>query len=240
MAENTGGAGGFSEGLKMAIAGGANWVWLMDDDACPHPTALEELLKIADNMDNVYGSLAVDGGNTSWSTALLDDNKTVQLAEDVPPTARVAFLPLLGFLIHHSLVERIGFPDAEFFIAADDVEYCLRARRAGAEIVIAGKSRIEHPRTPLQTINCLGFRIAYLSLAPWKRYYDTRNRLLIARDYYGLRLFTETIPGSVVRLFAALRYEPHKAAQLWAWCCGMFDGLLGIKGKRHQKWGIRQ
>jgi hypothetical protein len=27
---------------------------------------------------------------------------------------------------------------------------------------------------------------------------------------------------------------------LWAWCCGMFDGLLGSKGKRHEKWGIRQ
>ena len=27
---------------------------------------------------------------------------------------------------------------------------------------------------------------------------------------------------------------------MFSGCCDMFDGLLGIKGKRHEKWGIRQ
>ncbi|MBS0433267.1 MAG: hypothetical protein JSS21_12810, partial [Proteobacteria bacterium] len=99
---------------------------------------------------------------------------------------------------------------------------------------------IEHPRTQLTELRLFGRRVAYLSLPPWKRYYDTRNRLLIARKYYGLRLLTQTIPGSFVRLFAALAREPRKGAQFRAWCCGMFDGLLGIKGKRHGKWGIPQ
>jgi GT2 family glycosyltransferase len=238
--ENTGGAGGFSEGLRTAVAKDADWVWMMDDDACPHPAALEELLKVADDTGNIYGSLAVNGECVSWSTTLLDDSRIVRSADDVPPTGRVAFIPLLGFLIHRSLVKKIGFPDAAFFIAADDVEYCLRAQRAGADIIISGRSRIEHPRTQLKNVSCFGVKIAYLGLAPWKRYYDTRNRLLVARKYYGLRLLTEAVPGSFVRLYVALRYESRKLAQLWAWCCGMFDGLLGIKGKRHEKWGIRQ
>lgn len=240
LAENTGGAGGFSTGLHMAVDMGAEWTWMMDDDARPHPTALEELLKIADSVGNIYGSLAVNGINTSWSTTLLDDGKVVQLAKDVPAAAHVGFIPLLGFLIHRSLVAKIGYPDAGFFIAADDVEYCVRARHAGANIIITCNSRIEHPRTQLTEFNLFGARVAYLSLPPWKRYYDTRNRLLIARKYYGIRLLTQTVPGSFVRLFAALMYEPRKLAQLWAFCAGMFDGLLGIKGRRHTKWGIRQ
>jgi GT2 family glycosyltransferase len=143
-------------------------------------------------------------------------------------------------MIHRSLVGKIGLPDSGFFIAADDIEYCMRAERAGARIIIAGRSHIEHPKSDRYTAKVLGRSLICLRLAPWKRYYDTRNRLLIARKYYGLRLLTQTVPGSCVRLFAALRYEPRKAAQFWAWCCGMFDGLLGIKGKRHERWGIRQ
>lgn len=237
---NCGGAGGFSAGLAHAINSGAEWIWMMDDDACPYPTALEELLKVAKSPENIYGSLSVCGEHTSWATTLIDQQRIAQLASEVPAEARVESIPLLGFLIHSNLVEKIGYPDAEFFIAADDVEYCIRARRAGADIIIAGNSRIEHPRTQQKVINILGQKITYLSLPGWKRYYDTRNRLLIARKYYGWRLVTQTIPGSFVRLFAALRHEPRKLAQLWAFCAGMTDGLLGLKGRRHEKWHIPQ
>jgi len=241
LAENLGGAGGFAEGLRIAIERGADWVWMMDDDAEPHPEALAELLKIANDPANVYGSLATHGTNTSWSTDLIDPpQRNVNEVIAVPPSARVRSLPFLGFLIHRDLVERIGLPDAGFFIAADDVEYCIRASLTGAQIIIAGKSHIEHPMAKRSITRVFGTDVIYLRLPPWKRYYDTRNRLLIARKYYGIRLLTQTIPGSFVRLFTALMYEPRKLAQLWAFCTGMFDGLLGIKGRRHTKWGIRQ
>lgn len=239
LSENTGGAGGFAAGMQAAMAEDYEWLWMMDDDARPHPDALERLMAIATDSCDIYGSLAVNGSDTSWPITLLDDGRTIHAASAVPVRARVEFTPLLGFLIHRSLAECIGYPEADFFIAADDVEYCLRARRAGADIIIAGQSRIEHPRTVQRAFRLFGTRVVYLSLAPWKRYYDTRNRLLIARKYYGIKLWTQTVPGSCVRLLAALLKEPRKLAQLKAWCCGMIDGLLGIKGKRHEKWGIR-
>lgn len=239
LAENTGGAGGFAEGLRRAMARDGDWIWMMDDDARPHSTALEELLNVAKSPHDIYGSLAVNGEHTSWSTTLIDAGRVVQLAEDVPATARVDTIPLLGFLIHRHLVDKIGYPDAGYFIAADDVEYCLRARRAGSDIVISGKSRIEHPRVQLTEFKFLGMRVAYLGLPPWKRYYDTRNRLLIARQYHGMRLYSQTIPGSLVRLLAAMVKEPRKLAQLKAFFAGFIDGMLGIKGKRHESWKIK-
>ena len=239
LAENTGGAGGFSEGLRLSIADGADWTWMMDDDACPRPSALEELLTVAQDPTNIYGSLPINGSNTSWATTLIDEGRIAHFAEDVPSSARVESIPLLGFLIHRSLVLKIGYPDAEFFIAADDIEYCMRARQAGANIIIAGNSLIEHPRTLLTEINLFSTRVAYLSLSPWKRYYDTRNRLLIARKYYGAKLFTQTIPGTFVRMIAALMKEPSKLSQLKAFSAGFIDGLLGRKGRRHEKWGIK-
>lgn len=238
--DNLGGAGGFSEGLRRATSKNADWIWMMDDDAEPHPSALEELMKVALDPNNIYGSLAVNGEDTSWTTTLLGDNQhTVDKSADVPTQSPVQSLPFLGFLIHRNLVAKIGLPDAGFFIAADDIEYCMRAEQAGARIIIAGKSHIEHPKSDRYIARLPARHLVCLKLPPWKRYYDTRNRLLIARKYYGLRLVTQTIPGSFVRLFATLLHEPRRLAQLWAFCTGMFDGLLGIKGRRHAKWGIR-
>jgi GT2 family glycosyltransferase len=45
--ENVGGAGGFHAGMRLAHAGGADWLWLMDDDTIPRPDALERLLEPA-------------------------------------------------------------------------------------------------------------------------------------------------------------------------------------------------
>lgn len=241
LPENRGGAGGFAEGMKRAIALGADWIWMMDDDAEPHPQALEELMKVADDPANIYGSLAVKGDDTSWTTTLIDHNKrTVDKVIDVPEKSRVQSLPFLGFLIHRDLVDKIGLPDAGYFIAADDIEYCMRAERAGAQIIIAGRSRIEHPKSDRYVAQLPGRHLICLKLPPWKRYYDTRNRLLIARKYYGVRLLTQTIPGSFIRLLAALLYEPRKLAQFWSFSAGMIDGLLGRKGRRHANWRISQ
>lgn len=237
---NSGGAGGFSTGLTHAVTGGAEWIWMMDDDAEPHPEALAELMKVATDPNNLYGSLAVAGDETAWETTLLNPPRgKVSRVADMPIQAEVEMLPLLGLLVHRDLVAKIGVPDAGFFIAGDDAEYCVRARRAGAKIIVAGRSHIKHPNSNASHVNLMGRQITYLSLQPWKRYYDTRNRLLIARKYYGVRLLTQTIPGSLVRLCAALAREPRKLAQAHAFFAGFIDGLLGIKGKRHETWGIK-
>ena len=238
--QNTGGAGGFAAGMKLAFENGAEWVWMMDDDAEPHPEALEQLMRVATDPSHVYGSLAVCGDETSWLTTVLNPPQgEVERPEDVPEHAEVQSLPFLGFLIHRDLVARIGLPDTGYFIAADDVEYCVRAQHAGAKIIMASRSRIEHPKSRPYKVKVLGRTLTCLALPPWKRYYDTRNRLLIARRHYGIKLFTQTIPGSLVRLFAALWQEPDRPAQLRAFCAGFWDGLWGIKGKRHEKWGIK-
>ena len=48
MNENTGGSGGFHEGLKRAYLEGADWIWLMDDDIEPDARCLEGLLSFSE------------------------------------------------------------------------------------------------------------------------------------------------------------------------------------------------
>ena len=237
LKENTGGAGGFSVGMQSAFEQGADYVWMMDDDAVPHHTALEEIMRYA-TPEHIYGSLAVNGEDTAWATTLLAENKTVHLKKQVPELAEVQSLPFLGFLTSKEIYQNIGLPDASYFIAADDVEYCMRAQHAGHKTFICGQSQIEHPKSDRYEFNFLGKKITCLNLVAWKRYYDTRNRLLIAKKYYGFKYYTQTIPASFIRLFAALLNEKNRLKQVKAFFAGFYDAVFYNTGKRHDKWDL--
>ncbi|MEG0431498.1 MAG: glycosyltransferase [Anaerovoracaceae bacterium] len=237
LSKNTGGAGGFAAGMKYAFEHSADYVWMMDDDAVPHLTALEELIRYA-TPEHIYGSLAVNGDDTAWATTLLADNKTVHLKNQVPELAEVKSLPFLGFLTSKEIYQNIGLPDASYFIAADDVEYCMRAQHAEHKIFICGNSQIEHPKSDRYEANILGKKLTYLNLVPWKRYYDTRNRLLIAKRYYGLKLYTQTVPSLIFRLIVALGSGKDRLKQIKAFFAGFYDGVFHNTGRRHDKWDL--
>lgn len=241
--QNEGGSAGFAHGLKSAFDSDYDKVWIMDDDAAPSLNALEELLKIVKSNNCIYGSLATDGTRASWLTTVIRENSSNLITrnlDDIPSEAKVVFLPFLGLLISKEIFLRIGPPRKDFFLAADDVEYCMRAKKQGMDIMIGGKSKILHPSAHIYTLNFFG-RIFYcISLPPWKRYYDTRNRLLIAKEHYKLKWLFQTIPGSFIRLLAALIYEKNRRQQTWAFFAGLIDGIAGKTGKRHTNWKIKQ
>lgn len=238
---NTGGAGGFSAGVAHAAKLGYDWIWLMDDDAEPHSDALANLSATSLQHGNLYGSVAVCGKRLSWPMTPTAGTvgKRLYRTSELPSIVEVQFIPFLGLLVSRTIVERIGTPDAGFFIAVDDVDYCLRARACGARILLVGSSRIEHPASEYYSLRFPWGRFFALRLTPWKRYYDVRNRLFVAKRHYGWRLYFQTVPGSFLRLFATLLHERQRIAQLRAFTAGMIDGLLGRKGRRHEAWGIR-
>ena len=111
LEHNSGGAGGFAHGLQQAFRQGFDAYWLMDDDACPTPRALEHLLDAASGrLDQAaYGSAAV-----AWSarhedlvlscTAVLTQPiagrpSVIQCHALLPEMAEVENLPFLGFLV---------------------------------------------------------------------------------------------------------------------------------------------
>lgn len=238
LSENTGGAGGFEAGISRALALGANWVWLMDDDALPRSQALEALLDGRPDPYSIYGSVAIQGSKLAWPMQRVDQPGSARIEDLVhtPVSCEVRFLPFLGFLISADMIHRIGLPDGSFFLAADDVEYCLRARRAGAAIRLVGTSVIEHPLARLTCLRLGRVRIYNLKLAPWKRYYDVRNRLIVARRHHGRALWYSTIPSTLLRLLLTLLTERERIAQCKAFVGGFIDGLLDKRGRRHEVW----
>jgi len=241
LCENTGGAGGFATGLKHATEAGAKWVWMMDDDAEPHLDALEKLLNRKLDPANLYTSVAVKDHELAWPLigegALQEE--TILHKDQLPKELEVRYTPFLGILVSSAMVSHIGLPDAGFFIASDDTDYCYRAKAAGAKIIMAGDSLIEHPASVRYRL-WLPNRLFYtLRLVPWKRYYDVRNRLLVTRNHFGMAVYYSAIPGALLRLVATLWHEPNRLQQIRATFAGIIDGVLNRKGRRHELWGIR-
>ena len=57
---NTGGAGGFAAGIARALTRfpRADWIWIMDDDTIPTATALEALVRAAEDYPGTPALLA--------------------------------------------------------------------------------------------------------------------------------------------------------------------------------------
>lgn len=237
---NTGGTGGFAAGMAAALQEGCDWVWMMDDDAEPHVDALARLLDRPLDPRNIYSSCAVAGDRLAWPVVGTPANRaaTPHHPSELQTEFEVAHTPFLGILVSAALIEAIGLPDAGYFLGRDDVEYCLRAKRSGAKVILIGDSRIEHPAAVTYAMRLPWRTLQVYRLAPWKRYYIVRNRLLIAKQYYGWSAYYSTVPASLLRLLGTLRHEPQRLMQTRAVFAGIIDGVRGRKGKRHDRWGL--
>jgi len=235
--ENLGGSGGFYHGLEYAMGGSWQWFWLMDDDALPEKDALEHLRSQKLSPHNVYGSAAI--GIDSVKKQLCFPVRTlkhgkeqfVEYHHSLNDMEKVVWLPFLGFFIHREVVAKIGLPDKDFFILDDDVEYSERAKDYGSEIIMVKNSIIHHPIQLPASFYFLGIKIYYRSMPPWKIYYDVRNKILIAKRYYPLALWTKTLPGIMFRAVLSIFHESEKRWPLQVYLAAVKDGLFNNTGK---------
>jgi rhamnopyranosyl-N-acetylglucosaminyl-diphospho-decaprenol beta-1,3/1,4-galactofuranosyltransferase len=192
---NTGGAGGFHSGIETAIARGADLVWLMDDDGVPAPDCLDRLLEhsVARTADFWGPAVLAEQDPTRLCfpirlpgrASVVHDMKSVEAAA-VDGVIEGIVIPFNGVLITRELVERIGLPREEFFIWGDDVEYRLRAERAGLRIATVVDAHFLHPATDhLGTPMMFGRTTYNHSPSDLKHYCMARNNVVNLRDYRG-------------------------------------------------------
>ena len=189
MSSNTGGAGGFSKGTDLAYAGGAEWIWLMDDDVKLLPEALETLVswmpyaKEHDHLAIQCRRLNYDGSNFYWQYHFLNKlgipnplaPSSFKKGEKSRPMNTACFE---GGLFHRSIVERIGIPDYRFFIYWDDAIYGYLASKVTRSILI---SDVLMQRTRSIANIKLGRVRKLNSTSNMARYYIMRNRGHMAR-----------------------------------------------------------
>ena len=188
---NRGGAGGFHEGLRLAMERGAELAWLMDDDGLPDVDCLARLLE---HDYDFWGPVVVDEADADrlvFPIRLPGGTRTVRRMRDVTAAApdgviRDVVIPFNGVLVTRALVERIGLPREDYFIWGDDHEYRLRAERAGGRVATVVDATVHHPSVgELGTPMMFGRTTYNHSPSDLKHYCMARNNLLNLRDYRG-------------------------------------------------------
>ncbi|WP_445153975.1 glycosyltransferase [Arthrobacter sp. Hor0625] len=128
LPENVGGAGGFSRGVELALAAGAEWLWLMDDDVEVLPGAVDALAKFTPEYSCLIGRrYDANGKPFFWQHHFVEAlGVFLPVSRDVfrhSDVFRTNVGNFEGMLIKASVARSIGLPDPRFFITWDDLIY---------------------------------------------------------------------------------------------------------------------
>ena len=183
--ENLGGAGGFHAGVEAAYEQGFDRIWLMDDDVVPAPDCLDVLMAVDEDClmavrEDTAGRLVEKAAVTfdlrnplrlKPKTAMVET--TYGARERMPELVEIQNVAFEGFLVRRRVVEAIGLPDPGYFIFYDDVDFALRARRAGFRIWAVRDAVL---------VRQLDFDQQH-DLSGWKGYYMYRNLFTVHLRY---------------------------------------------------------
>jgi rhamnopyranosyl-N-acetylglucosaminyl-diphospho-decaprenol beta-1,3/1,4-galactofuranosyltransferase len=185
---NLGGAGGFALGMLQALALGADWVWLADDDGRPaDSTVLETLLACATRHSLAEVSPMVcdldDPARLAfplrrglvwrrWVSELRDPSSGG--AGDLLPGIASLFN---GALFRASTLEAVGVPDIRLFIRGDEVDVHRRLVLSGLPFGTCLDAVYLHPQGSDEFKPILGGRMhTQYPSDDTKRYFTYRNR----------------------------------------------------------------
>ena len=183
--ENLGGAGGFHLGVRTAHEQGFDRVWLMDDDVVPAPDCLTVLMAqdrdcLIAVREDTSGALVEKAAVTfdlrnplhvKPKTAMVETTYGTRAA--MPALSEVENVAFEGFMCRRRVIDAIGLPDASFFIFYDDVDFAIRARRAGFRIWAVRDAVL---------VRQLDFDQQH-DLGGWKGFYMYRNLFVVHRRH---------------------------------------------------------
>ena len=183
---NLGGAGGFALGMLHALALGADWVWLADDDGHPRDGAvLATLLACAQKHGLAEVSPMVCALNDPNQLAFplrrglkwrrrVDELRTEGPGQDLLPGIASLFN---GALFRSEAIAAVGVPDIRLFVRGDEVELHRRLVRSGLPFGTCLDTVYLHPYGSDEFKPILGGRMhTQYPDDPAKRFFTYRNR----------------------------------------------------------------
>ena len=181
---NLGFAGGCNVGIRAALAVGVEFVLLVNSDAVLAPDAVEKLLATADAHPDAGifapvilsreepDRIASAGIRFSLITGRMRHLAAGRTLSALPLASPQAVDAVSGcvMLVRRQAFEAAGLFDEAFFFSFEDIELCLRVRRAGFQILSVPEAAAYHEG---------GKSIGRTS--PMRVYFAARNHLRLAR-----------------------------------------------------------
>lgn len=192
---NLGFGEGANRGAALALEEGADFVFFVNNDVTLPAGTLEALVRAlaADDTLGIVGPRVLypgeparvwcAGGMLTWR-----QNLSTLLGHGSPDgpewrvNRQVDYVAGCAMLVRRAVFERIGDLDARYFAYMEDVEYCLRARRAGFGVLTVGEVECRHApssatgggynprRKYMQGVNSVHFLRAHGGAKEWARF----------------------------------------------------------------------
>lgn len=153
---NYGFAKGINYGLKFAFQEGIDWLLLLNDDTLVDKNFLTTLITSAEKKgylicgpkivtkDNLIWSLGGEIDKKSFSGTLIGYGQKNRLVKE---EKAVDYISGTAMLVNRKIFEKIGFLDEDYYLYYDDVDFCLRAKKAGFSSYIVPTAEIVHLET---------------------------------------------------------------------------------------------
>jgi len=203
--DNLGGAGGFHLGVRTAYRAGFDRVWLMDDDVVPAPDCLTVLMAQDEDClmavrEDLAGRLVEKAATRFDLRSPLSIRPKKGMVETdfgsrdrMPELVEVENVAFEGFMVRRAVIDAIGLPDPSYFIFYDDVDFAVRARRAGYRIWAVRDAVL---------VRQLDFDQQH-DLSGWKGYYMYRN-LFVVHLRYGENVLVRLKPWLITAVVVLL------------------------------------
>ena len=227
LSSNTGGAGGFYQGMKTAYESGFDWIWVMDDDAEPNDDALERI-EPSFSIRNIGGVASLTIGvddlpqleHRGWLELRSSGNRLHRPidAKALTGNMRISFASFVGLAVHRSAIERVGLPKPELFIRGDDLEYCVRLATLGP-LILVPDSKIRHKdgvNSSYESRRRFGYESTRVPLDKlWINYFSLRNALWIRRQHAGSAIAARFAARQYLRIvLGILMFDSHRLLRL--------------------------
>lgn len=237
--ENRGYAGGNNFGIRFALAKGADYVWLLNNDTKVDSAALDEMVRVTKN-DSTVGMVGPKILLYSRPEYLNCIGSTINLITGQPrliglgekddglfdEIKEMDTLSGCSLLVSKDVVDAVGLLDEKFFLFYEETDWILRAKRAGYRMLYVPRARIWH-----KVSASVGGHQSPLML-----YYMTRNNPLLMRQNVGVLAFSRfiviylclVIPKKIINVLVFNRDKRYqKVKAILKGLCHYFFGRFG-------------
>jgi len=242
--ENLGYAGGNNLGINYALRKKADYIVILNNDIVVTANFIKEMVKVAEKNKNIgvvspkmyypetkrfYSA----GGYIDWKNGT--GHHRGHLQEDkgqFDDNINLDFAPGAAFLVKKEVFEKVGKLPEDFFLMADDLDWCTRVRKGGFDIIFAPKSVVYH-------FESVSYKVYHKGLenfgmwSPTKYYFFARSLPRFIRKHrrgkdWFIFLFYHYVLLSKI-LIKELKYRNFR--NFFAIVQGHLDFWLGKKGK---------
>jgi rhamnosyltransferase len=233
LESNKGIAAALNRGISSALRSGCSHVLTLDQDSTLVGDYLEAGLEQLAEAAALGFSVSLIGPSVQNGKSLRYLDSRGRFTIPLEPIQSGSIVPR-GILLEHGLF------DEGLFIDCVDTDFVLRLRRAGFEPIAGKFMGIRHtvgiqrssdlPRGSRFLSNRFRQRLSYHT--PTRRYYITRNRIIVYRRYGAAfpRWFAISVFGETKEAVRSLIAGPQKCRQLLANGLGLWHGVKGVTG----------